>query len=79
MNWQSKNLLYFFKAKNQDKHPCILIKSTCVSTWAIHNGANWQDDGAKIKIRWGQEKSMNGAYLPVFLIEVTGAIFYLYF
>ena len=32
-----------------------------------------------LKIRWGWEKGMNGAYLPVFLLEVNGAntVFYL--
>ena len=47
---------------------------------AIHNGAHWQDDGAKKDTMW-LGKSMNGADLPVFLLEVNGAnpVFYLYF
>ena len=40
---------------------------------AIHNGANWQDDGAKKQRQCGLEKSMDGADLPVFLSEVNGA------
>ena len=40
--------------------------------WAIHNGANWQDDGA-IKETMGIGKNMNGANLLVFLLEVNGA------
>ena len=34
--------------------------------WAIHNGADLQDNGAK-KGYDGARKSMNGANLPVFL------------
>ena len=47
---------------------------------AIHNGANWQDDGAK-KDTMGLAKSMNGAALPVYLLIVNGdnPILYLYF
>ena len=47
---------------------------------SIHNGANWQDDGA-IKDMMELGKSMNGANLPVFLLEVNEAdpVFYLYF
>ena len=39
---------------------------------AIHNVANWQYDGAK-KDMMGLGKSMNGADLPVLLLEVNGA------
>ena len=48
-------------------------------SWAIHNGANWQDDGAKTRYD-GARKSMSGDDLPVFLLEVNGAypVFYLY-
>ena len=40
---------------------------------AIHKGANWQNDGAKTQIPYGLEKSMDGADLPVFLLEINGA------
>ena len=39
---------------------------------AIHNWVNRQDDGAK-KDMMGLGKSMNGADLPVLLLEVNGA------
>ena len=43
-------------------------------------GRNWQDDGAKTRYD-GARKSINGADLPVFLLEVNGAkpVFYMYF
>ena len=40
---------------------------------ALHNGADWQDYGAKKKIRLGYKKNMNGANLPVFFSQVSGA------
>ena len=33
---------------------------------ALHNGADWQDYGAKKKDTMGLQKNMNGANLPVF-------------
>ena len=46
--------------------------------WAMHNGANWQDDGAKMDTM-GLGKSLNGANLHVFLLEINGANIILYF
>ena len=43
------------------------IRPPSYMRWAIHNEANWQDDGAK-KDTMGLGKSMNGADLPVFLL-----------
>ena len=45
-----------------------------VTPWALHNGADWQDYGAKKKIRWGYKKNMNGANLPVFFHRSMGLI-----
>ena len=63
-------------------------------SWAIHNGANWKDDGAKKCYHEAAKKKINGDNLPVFSSEVNGAnpvlvfslevsganpVFYLYF
>ena len=56
---------------NKTSQPSDKLNCTYSTITAMHNGADWQDDGAK-KDTMGLEKSMNGANLPVFLKQSMG-------